>query len=234
MHIELSEREQKLFDYLTVIPPDMNGAEHYLQAETLDRDEVTRVAIEYADACFCEAGDFAYKQGIPHPAGIVPDLHSTYILDVVKFLLRYGMDPNGVHEDYNIMDSLRFVDNEYLAADTLVLLLEHGGKPNLMIPGEGETLFNTLDFDVFFDAIEQYDRQRYAALVRCWMVLIGYGARCGEDKMQMFREYNSSEIFDLQKLKNHRNYYFRVTHLENDFAISIYDKDTLWEVARIK
>lgn len=41
-------------------------------------------------------------------------------------------------------------------------------------------------------------------------------------------------VFSLHKLRNHRNYGFCVIHLENDFAISIYDKATLWEVARIQ
>jgi len=50
----------------------------------------------------------------------------------------------------------------------------------------------------------------------------------------VYLEYNSSKTFDWDNLKNHRNYYYGITHLENDFAISIYDKDTLWEVARIK
>ena len=234
MYIKMNEREQKLLDLLTAIPPDMVGAAYMLQTEHLDCDEVTKVAIGYAYECFCEAGDFAYEHRIPHPAAIVPNLHSTYILDIIKLLLRYGLDPNGVHEDDNIMNSLRFVDNELIAADTLVLLLGHGGKTDLIIPGEGDTLFNAADFAVFYDAVEQYDRQRYASLVHCWMVMIGYGARCGEDKMQAFRECNSTEPFDWDKLKKHRNYYFGITHLENDFAISIYDKDTLWEVARIK
>ena len=233
MHIELSEREQKLFNLLAAIPPDIDAAEHHLQTTHLDGKEVTRVAIEYANLCFCETGDFAYAQHIPHPTNIVPNLHSTYIFDVVKLLLRYNLNPNGIHEDYNIMDSLRYIDNEFLAADTLALLLEHGGRVNLMLPAESETLFQATDFHVFFDAVEQYDCQRYASLVHFWMVLIGYGARCGENKIQVFREYNSSEIFNLQKLKNHRSYYFGLTHLENDFAISIYDKKTLWEVVRM-
>ena len=47
-------------------------------------------------------------------------------------------------------------------------------------------------------------------------------------------EYNSDEVFSLHKLRNHRNYGFCVMHPGNDFAISIYDKATLWEVARIQ
>ena len=232
VYIDLSEREQKLFNHLMAIPPDLDRAESDLQAEKLSCDEVTRVGIAYVQDCYFEVVDYAQEHGIPQPTEVLPNLHSSYIPDIIKFLLLHGLYPNGVYEDDNIMDSLRFIDNELLAADALALLLEHGGETDLMIPGE--KLFEATDFEVFFAAVEMGNRQLFASIVHCWMVLIGYGARCDEDKMQAFREYNSSETFDWDKLKNHRNYYFGITHLENDFAISIYDKDTLWEVARIK
>lgn len=234
MLIVLNSKEQKLLDLLTALPPDTAGAERILREEPFSTEEITRVAVTYVYECFCEAGDFAEDIGIPHPTEIVPGLHSTYILEVIRFLLPYGLDPNGIHEDCNVMEALMYVDNEFLAADTLALLLEEGGKHDLLIPDMGETLFASVDFDVFFDAVEQQNRQRYAALVHCWMVLMGYGARCGTEKTQVFREADSPEYFDLQKLKNHRNYGFVLTHLEDGYAISIYDKSTLWEVARIR
>ena len=233
MWLELNAREQKLFDLLTKIPPDLSSAELYMQTENLNCDEVTRAAIEYADECFRDAGDYAYERRIPHPTDIIPNLNSTYILDVLSLLLRYGLDPNAIHEDTNIMYSLIYIDNEFLAADALAMLLDHGGKPDLMLPGE--TLFSTTDFDVFNYATDRYiDNQAYASLVHYWMVLIGYGARYENNKMQIFKELMSSKVFDLQKLRNHRNYYFGLTHMENKIAISIYDKETFWEVARIE
>ena len=107
-----------------------------LAAEKFTTDEVTRVAIEYSDECFCEVDDFESENNIPRPKGVVPNLHSTYIVDVIRFLLQYGLDPNGIHEDCNIMDSLHYVDNEFLAADALALLLEHGGNHDLIVDGE--------------------------------------------------------------------------------------------------
>ena len=199
MSIVLSEREQALFDLLFAIPPEMVSAELYLQKNELTESEVTRVAIRYADECFCDAGDFAWENNLPHTEKIVPGLHSTHLYDVVNLLLRYGLDPNGVHDEDNVMDLLKYVDNELLAADTLALLLENGGKTNLGIPYTCGELFNEVNFDVFFDAVEQTDRVRYMSLVHYWLVLIGYGARCGEGKMQVFREYDSSDAFDLAK-----------------------------------
>lgn len=234
MYSCLNEREKKLLDLLLAIPPKMDDAECYLQAEGLKGKEITKVAIEYTEYCFCEAGDFAYEQGIPHPPDIIPNLHSTYIFDVIQLLLQNGLDPNDIFEDQNVMSNLEYVDNEFLAADTLALLLEHGGKIDRILPDTAETLSQTIEFDVFNDAIEQRDRQRYAALVHCWMVLIGYGAQYTEDSIQTFTEHHPWKMFDLRKLRNHRNYYFGVMQLENRVAISIYDKKTLCEVARLQ
>lgn len=234
MFLNPSNREQKLLDCLTVIPPNFAAAESRIRADKLNQDEINRVALVYVHACFFEVVDYAQAHGIPQPTEIIPNLHSSYILDVIKFLLRFGLDANAICEDYNIMDSLRYIDNELLAADALALLLEYGGKTDLMIPSEGESFFDATDFEVFFAASEMGNRQLFASIVHCWMVMLGYGASYPADVVQLFKEYDSSEIFDLRKLKNHRNYYFGVTHLDNDFAISIYDKNTLWEVARIK
>lgn len=48
---------------------------------------------------------------------------------------------------------------------------------------------------------------------------------CGDGKMQFFKEYNSDEYFAFQKRKNHRNCFFGITNAENDFAVSIFDKE---------
>ena len=48
---------------------------------------------------------------------------------------------------------------------------------------------------------------------------------CGDGKMQFFKEYNSDEYFAFQKLKNRRNCFFGITNAENDFAVSIFDKE---------
>lgn len=231
MWITPEGNEKLLFDLLITIPPNWTAAEQLLNAAKLTSSQITRVAIAYAEECYREVADYAYEQSIPHPTTIIPNLHSTFIYDIINFLLEYGLEPNGIYENCNVMKELQYVDNEFLAADTLNLLLERGGDYNLSI--DGETFFQEIDFDVFFGAIEQYNRPYFAAIVHCWMVVIGHGARCLEDTMHVFKMYDSSECFDWDMLKNHRNYYFGLTHLEKGFAISIYDKETLWEVARI-
>lgn len=230
--LELNTRERFLLDLLLEIPANMTAAECYLRNGSFTPSEVTRVAITYAGECFCEAGDLTYEQNIPHTEDVISGLHSTSILEVIHLLLQYGLEPNGIYEDFNIMDSLQYVDNGYLAADALALLLEHGGNPDLMQPSEGEPFFDAADFKLFFDGIEQYDRQRFDSFVHFWMVVVGYRNKYHDGRAALYREYNSSEYFDLRKLKNHRNYSFSLIHMQNDFAISIYENETRWEVAR--
>jgi len=93
VYIDLSEREQKLFNHLMAIPPDLDRAESDLQAEKLSCDEVTRVGVAYVQDCYFEVVDYAQEHGIPQSAEILPNLHSSYILDIIKFLLLHGLIP---------------------------------------------------------------------------------------------------------------------------------------------
>ena len=52
MELELTERSQQLLDILMTIPPKLDVAKEYLDANHLSADEVTRVANVYADKCF--------------------------------------------------------------------------------------------------------------------------------------------------------------------------------------
>lgn len=236
MDLPINEKSQRLLDTLMTIPPDFAAAEKLLQQECFSSDEVTKVAMRYADECFLDIADtfrtnpddrISFSDFMP-PPGVVPRLHSTYLYDVVKLLLDYGLDPNAIIDEDNIMEMLLYVDNEYVAADTMALLLEHGGNPNLSV--DGESVFQQVDFGIWFDAVELYIRWRYDAWVHTWMVLLAYG--CEGSGIKVFREYNSDALFDLKKLKDHHNYYFGLSYENGDRMIHIYDKKTFWEVAR--
>lgn len=231
----LSEMETRLFALLETIPPQLEETERFLEENRLTAESVTKVGIWYAERCFCEAGDVR-DEGISNPTAVIPDLHSTYIYEVTELLLRYGLDPNAVYGQSNVLYELQYVDNEFLAADTLALLFEHGADPNLTV--DGESFFDLIHFDAFFDALEQYDRIRYASHIHFWMVMLGYGADrlAPPVQCQLFREYDydacNEPLFTLDKLRDHRKYAFCVIHGEEGTEICIFDKDTLWEVAR--
>lgn len=232
MEIELNEQEQRLLEHLMVIPPDLNGARILLTERTFSPEAVTKIAIDYAWACMWEVSDLKEEKGALIPEGIIPGLHSTHLVQVFALLLRYGMDPNGAVEDSCLLHDLQYVDNEYLGADALALLLENGADPNK--PFSGSTVFEEVDFDVLFGSVEQRHRSRFESTARCWMVLLGYGGmyRKPDVPYWLYREFESDETFDLKKLRDHRNYYVGLSIENGERMIHIYDRRTFWEVAR--
>lgn len=242
-------KANELFERLMQMPPNLDSIEESLKAGEYSPEEISMAATEYTDNCMIEVefyddGNYVDEDIAKLLPGEVLENHvSRYLYDVVSLLLPYGLDPNAVYggkfEKINIMAEMRFAGSGYIPADTLALLLENGGDPNLRVDGIG--IFDDLDFDVCFGAIEQEIRPRYDALVHCWFVMLGYGATI-KDKdgnpipLEVFPEYFTGKPFDISKLKNHRNYTFGLTHVPNrgeGWCLHIFDKRTLWEVARM-
>lgn len=233
MWTELTEQEQMLLDYLQEIPPNYVSAEQLILEEKLSQEAVSRIAYTYVDECFCDAWpDENYPEDL-FKNGIIMNRYSTNLYQVMEFLLRFGLDPNVCCDDMHLLYALRFVDNEYVAADTMVLLLDHGA--DIASHVRGESVFQEIDFDVFYDTGGQLIRHRFDTVAHCWMVLLGYGGwkQLPEDCVTVFRELGSHQLFDWEKLRNHRNYYVGVSEENGEEIIHIYDKRTFWEVARI-
>lgn len=244
MELKLTGKAQRLLELLMEIPPKFEDARSYLEVNQLSPDEVTRVANIYADKCFLDFDDYLFEtypdcdlSEMEIPTGTVPELHSAYIYDVVKLLLQFGLNPNAVyatqHGNYNIMNLILYIDHGYLAADTMVLLLESGGDPNLVV--ELETIYECVLDDVRFGAIEQEIRWRYDSWIHLWMVLLAFGGkvRGRSAAIKIFREYDSKNLFDIKKLKNHRDYCFGLSIENYECVIHLYNKNTFWEVARM-
>ena len=169
------------------------------------------------------------------------ELHSAALPELFKLLLEFGLDPNAVHENHNLMDALFLIKNGYVAADTLALLLEKGGDLDTAI--DGERVFDSVEFDIFFDAFNQCDRRRLDAEVHFWLVCIGYGAklkdgRCPVDTFppDPLAEDLGIRPFEIEDLKQHRNYTFGLSHVPSNgesYTLHIFDKCTNWEVASV-
>ena len=244
--IDLSSMGKQLFGMLMQIPPDFKQIRSSLESGCYTNDDVNRVALQYVDECWGEyvwpndissnsaqnIGDYYWDE-----AKVRPNLHSTYLYEVIELLLDFGLNPCAEIDESNLMDRLPHVVNEYVSADTLALLFEHGADPQLKIR-DGESVFSELNFEVTFAAIEQYDRRRYDALVHCWLVFIGYGARLvdGSLPIDFFIPHETDFPFKAEDFRNHRNYIFGLTHMKNrgeNWLLNIFDKRTLWEVARL-
>ncbi len=240
MDILKTPNQKELYRLLFQLPPQYEEAGCLIQREKLTAEDVTRVGVQYVKTCFLDYGESLSKDAWENTSRVNREkkytVQSAYLYEVTEFLLRYGLEPNAVydseHESYNIMEGILFIDHEYIAADTMRLLMEHGADPNL--PVNGETIFDQVDFAVWFDAIEQEIRWRYDQWVHIWFVLLAYGG--GTEKIrktiQTFEEYGTDEILDLKKLCDHRNYGFCMSWENGERTIHIFDKDTLWQVAK--
>ncbi|MBQ2391255.1 MAG: hypothetical protein II306_05760, partial [Clostridia bacterium] len=95
--------------------------------------------------------------------------------------LQYGLDPNYVFgeipNETNALFEIYWIDKPFVAADTLKLLLEHGGDPHLEVGGE--SIWMTSDFDIWFDVIngyaaEDFFKHTFESHFYFWLVLRGF------------------------------------------------------------
>lgn len=233
--------ERLLYDLLIQIPPDFKQLRSRLETGGYFPESLSRVALNYVEECFDETIENGYgKEGSGHyfsrPAVLVEGEHSTYLFQVIELLLEFGLDPNAVVDGENIMQLMPYIGNEYVAADTFALLFEHEADKGLIV--DGWSLFKDIDFNVLYDAAGQYDRRMYDSLVHCWFVWLGYGARLenGETGLELFHDDSTGKVFDVSKLRNHRNYTFGLSNVPShgeNWSLHIFDKQTMWEVARL-
>ena len=241
--IELTEKCKRLYDLIMKIPADLDEIRTELETGGYSPDDLAPVSYKFAETCFYERIERDYGDDTDEkyefynsPAVVIQNEHSTSFLEIIKLLLKHGLDPNATIDSDSLLNIVRYIENEYFAADTLALLFEHGADVNLQV--NGSRVFRDIDFDILFDAFNQNDRRYYDSLVHCWFVWLGYGARLdnGESGLELFTEYNTGKEFDLAKLKNHRDYTFGLSHMachNENWALHIFEKQTLWEVARL-
>ena len=239
--IQKSEESEELLAHLLVIPPDLSAVESLLKDKQYNTAVISRAGYDFADHCFeedryCEE---EYRKHQYEDAVLDTSRNSAYLPQVIELLLKYGLDPNAICENDNIMSAVKYVVNEYVAADTLALLFEHGGKTHLSV--DGFNLACDLDFGIMFDAFNLRDRRAYDSMVHCWFVLLGYSNNMIRDKeaVTVFSEQRCDcalENFKISDLKQHRNYYFGISNVSSrgeDWSLHIFDKRTRWEVARL-
>ena len=224
-----------------VIPPDLSAVESLLKDKQYNTAVISRAGYDFADHCFEEDRYYEekYRKHQYEDAVLDTSRNSAYLPQVIELLLKFGLDPNAICENDNIMSAVKYVVNEYVAADTLALLFEHGGKTHLSV--DGFNLACDLDFDIMFDAFNLRDRRAYDSMVHCWFVLLGYSNNMIRDKeaVTVFSEQRCDcalENFKISDLKQHRNYYFGISNVSSrgeDWSLHIFNKRTRWEVARL-
>lgn len=226
-------RDPLLISLLEQIPPDLKSIEEYLQSAALSPKSVSVNAILFIyDFCQFEYGDNESLE----------QYHGNYLKSVLEILLRHGLQPNGIYDTYNVMQELYLVDTGYSAADCMSLLLENGG--DLYLKLDGDILFDEIEFNVIFDAINQDNRSRFDQLIHLWLVMVGHGAisrtKNGDRKplwsVYDIPSYYGQGPFNVASLKDHRKYTWALTHIPRNgenWSLHIIDKATGWEVLRL-
>ena len=191
-----------MFHLFMELPPRFNYIETLLSNHTYTCENINESFCEFVEECFCEYRDFIDKHG-RKPSE--EEIHSTYVFPLCKLLLKYGLDPNYVfgemYSESNVMYQVYWIDTPYVAADTLRLLLEHGGDPNLLV--DGESIWHLSDFDIWFDVLwgyaqdPQYSTQ-FDSRFHFWLVLRGF--------------LSSEE----KAFKNHLLYTYNLVQLDKD------------------
>lgn len=241
MYDKLSENAQKLYDLLFTTDFDAEMLRERLKTGEFSAEDVNRAAIGYVEDCANpgethsdwdhDAIDEKYTFGED-----IPGLENSHLLEAMKILLDYGLDPNySTNGDItgNIMWAMHFVFNGYQAADAVALMLEHGGDPNLEL--NGWRLIDDLCVDIsWFLGGDEDSRYIADSFMKYWMVFVGYGAKW-EDGSEIVETYGDFQTTDF---RNHRNYYCGIIHIEDpeypngNSAVSFFDKRTNREVAR--
>ncbi|MBQ8314057.1 MAG: hypothetical protein IJX84_12745 [Clostridia bacterium] len=231
--LQLSEKAQRLYDLLFTKVFSLERLKGELASGAYSPDDVSMAGYQYVYDCICDLQDDSWNTPRRPRGTVLPGYCSSHMLEALECLLEHGLDPNVLYDEdtnkSNIMSELRFVENGYIAADSLALLLSHGGNPSIQI--DGTSLIRDINTDLLLDLNNQIDRTRFDALVHYWMVLVGYGAKLedGSESIDMCPGHDVSE------LKKHRDFYYGAIHSDrsNDhMKICFFSKHTNWEVGR--
>ena len=205
---------------------DLKAIEEYIDTNEVSPERITRVATMLVERFAFEEQDFIMeheREPMPH------ELIITGWVELFDLFISKGLDPNLIVREserlrYNIMHELFYMRNGNISLPILKKLLEIGGDPNLML--DDETLFDGVDFDIVFGAVEQEDRGFYATWVMFWLLLLGYGGRLsnGTPPITMKNGYTYDVFKDYERF----DFDFEVT--DNDWFIHVYFKDSREEV----
>ena len=210
-------------------PSDLEKIRKLLGSRKFEKEELAELAVAFTDNCFCEYHD-ALDPKIDSVT--IENMHSHCVVDAIRLLLEFGLDPNIIVNDDNVLWNAMWIDAPNVAASVMRLLLENGGNPNHLIPAEDETIFEYIADKVSYD---EYTHE-YFHTVQCWLLLMAYGAcwRDGNIPITMLGE-KTVDIF-----KNFELYDYDIEPLPQEpgkygcWIMHIYNINTKEEVAVYK
>ncbi len=164
---------KQIKEIFNLTPSDLDKIRILLSIRKLSKEELAELANAFTFDCFCE-----YRDALNPKVDDVTleNMHSNHIVEAISLLLEFGLDPNIIVSDENVLWNTMWIDAPNIGATVLKLLLENGGDPNHFIPSEFETLFEYIAFKVSYD---EYTHDFFHTF-QCWLVLMAFGA-CWRD-----------------------------------------------------
>ncbi len=167
----LSVEATRLEGALSSIPPKYDVADGIFAKHQLAPEELAIVVIDLLDKCFEEQCEYAERLDY-----LIEDhTLSSNVYQVMQYLFQNGFDPNVNTKYGRAILSVQYLSYpEGLAPRLMRLFLEKGADFNY--PTDGRTLLEGIT-----DSID-YKEYMYKDVVNCWLVLMAYGARIGDEK----------------------------------------------------
>ncbi len=243
----LNNNSKVLYNLMWKMPPDYDEIRHIINHNKMTPAEITLAmvqfikAIRYEEDCSDELSSFIGDDNA-FEFSYYEKYHSAFLPGLMQTLIESGLDVNLLSKFGDVLHRILYLENGYTAADTFAVLFNNG-LDVYTADDDGDSLFDTIDFDILFGMRNQYIRRRYDSWFHTWLVFVGYGAEmkngtCPVDIVYEDDENSEFEIknFEIEDLRNHHNYYFGISYLENrgdKYTIHIFDKRTKYEVARL-
>lgn len=199
MYVEtvLSKKAEELEKALCTIPTNYDIAEEILLNSTITLEELSKVACNLLDKCFDEQHNYLEKFDYL----IDDDTLCSNIYKIMKYLLGKGLNPNITVDNgcESVLGNIRFLNYpEGLAPRLMRLFLENGVDPNIVVENESE--FESIDFAV------AYDEYMNRSSVYCWLVLMAYGGRLGEDKYLPITMHGNRDVSIFKRFEDYPYY----------------------------
>ena len=197
MYVEtiLSDQAKQLETVLSAVPPKYDEADEILSRNSITQEELSKIAADLIDMCCDEQRTEDLKEIIKE------DTTCSYIYKIMQYLFSHGYDPNVLADGgcECAMDSIRFITYpEGLAPRLMRLFMENGADPNLIV--DGESVFEHIDFAIYID--EYFSR----STVYCWLVLMAYGGRGGEDKQLPLTMHHNLDVSIFKRYEDYAYY----------------------------
>ena len=197
MYVEtkLSEQAKALEKALCAVPPMYDAADEIFSKYYIAPEELSKIACNLIDMCCDEQLHDGLKE-------LVEDnTLCSNIYKIMQYLFSKGYDPNVIADEgcACAMDSIRFITwPEGLAPRLMRLFMENSADPNLVV--EGESVFEHIDFAVYID--EYFSR----STVYCWLVLMAYGGRIGEEKYLPLKMQHNLDVSIFKHFEDYAYY----------------------------